>query len=133
MAGTLTIHSTGNGELTDGHSWIEYRRANSVIETYGTWGNNPVGTGNGLHKNIELVRTSEAWRTASLNDEQEVRLFAKVQEYAELGASGWSLFNPCSAFAVEAWYAATGERLRHRRYFLFSNPSTLKVTLLNKP
>lgn len=98
--------------------------------TYGTWGNDPLNMGNGLHRDIELGRQGSASRTARLNDQQEARLFAKIREYEAQGIKAWSHFRPFSAFAAEAWYVATGERLRHRNFLLVSNPSTLRVSIL---
>jgi hypothetical protein len=130
MAGTVTIYSTSDGSSLSGHSWIEFRSSAGLVTTFGTWGNDPVGSGNGLHKNIELGRTAEAAKSARLTDEQETRLMAKVREYEQKGEGGWSYFRPCSAFAADAWHAATGERLRHRNRLSISNPFTLRTAIL---
>jgi hypothetical protein len=131
MAGTVTIHSSGGRSIADGHSWIEYLSDDRTVArvTYGTWGNNPRGLGNGLHANLELGRIGQTWRSAHIDDQQVKELFAKIGEYQARGEDAWNILHPCSAFAVAAWHAATGERLRHRKFLLFSNPSTLCKSL----
>lgn len=129
MAGTLTIHSSGDGTLLSGHSWIEYQPDGGAPTTYGTWGNNPEGLGNGLHENLELGKTSDASRSAHLDDEQEQKLYAVVQQYKGKGEDGWGYLSPCSTFAEDAWEAATGEKLATRSYGIISNPSKLKDSI----
>ncbi|HET6229871.1 MAG TPA: hypothetical protein VFE05_07380 [Longimicrobiaceae bacterium] len=126
MAGTLTIHSSGDGSLLAGHSWIEYHRdGEAESTTYGTWGNNPTGKGNGLFKNLEKGRSGDASRSTLIDDEQEKRLLDTVKRYEDKGQGGWKKLNPWSGFAQDAWHSATGEKLGHRRLGI-SNPSTLK-------
>jgi hypothetical protein len=136
MAGILTIHSVGDGNLTSGHSWIDYQPDGGEDTTYGTWGNNPqdpttrVPLGNGLHTNLELGWPDDAHRSIRITDKQEKQLFAKIKDYQDTGADGWSLLWPCSAFAADAWQAATGERLADRSFGIISNPSKLKSSIL---
>jgi len=68
--------------------------------------------GNGLHENLEQNLTPDATRSAHLNDTQEGNFFNTVNQYADMGDSGWSLDNVCSGFAADAWESATGEDLR---------------------
>ncbi len=129
MAGTLTIHSSGDGTLLSGHSWVEYQPDGGTGTTYGTWGNNPRGLGNGLHTNLEQGRTGDATRSAHLTDEQEKALLKKISDYQAKGKDGWGYLSPCSTFASDAWEAGTGEKLAHRRLGVVSNPSTLKDSI----
>lgn len=129
MAGTLTINSSGDGSLLSGHSWIEYQPDGGESKTYGTWGNNPTGKdSNGLHEDLEKGRVADASRTVRLDDEQEKRLLDKIKEYRDKGQKGWGYLSPCSAFAADAWQAATGEKLAHRSGII-SNPSKLKKSI----
>lgn len=131
MAGTLTIHSSGDGSLLSGHSWIEYQPDGGAAKTYGTWGNNPLGEGsnsNGLNVDLEKGKVGDAHRSVRLNDEQEKKLFAKIEEYKGKGQKGWGYLSPCSAFAADAWKTATGEKLDHRSGII-SNPSKLKASI----
>ena len=130
MAGTLTINSSGDGSLLSGHSWIVYQPDGGNATTYGTWGNNPGGLGNGLHLNLEAGRVADASRTVRLNDDQEAKLLAKIKEYDGKGANGWGYLSPCSAFAADAWQTATGESLSDRSGII-SNPSKLKQSISN--
>ena len=129
MAGTLTIHSKGDGSIMSGHSWIEYTPDNGTTKTYGTWGNNPTGTGNGLFENLELLQSPGAMRTVHITDEQEKQLFAKIKEYKDKGKNAWGWLSPCSAFAADVWKAATGESLAHRSGII-SNPSKLRDSIV---
>lgn len=131
MAGKLTIHSSGTGEVLSGHSWIEYTPDGGETRTYGTWGNNPTDEGNGLFENLELGRASDASRTLRITDKQEQALMDKIQEYKDKGEDAWGYLNPCSGFATEAWQAATGESLSHRSAGIISNPSKLKESIVS--
>ena len=94
LAGTLTSNSSGTGEILSGPSWIEYTPDGGETKTYGTWGNNPTGEGNGLFENLELGRVSDANRSTHINDEQEKKLFDKIQEYKDfVHGKGRSLIN----------------------------------------
>lgn len=128
MAGTLTIHSSGTGELLSGHSWIEFRPDGGKATTYGTWGNNPTGQGNGLFQDLELGRPSDASRSVHLTDAQEQRLNDTVAKYRAKGTGAWGYLSPCSTFAAEAWENASGEGLSHRSGII-SNPSKLKLSI----
>ena len=131
MSGTLTIHSSGTGEVLSGHSWIEYTPDVGETKTYGTWGNNPTGDGNGLFENLELGRVSDASRSTHINDEQEKKLFDKIQEYKDKGENGWGYLTPCSSFAEDSWETATGESLPDRSWGIISNPSQLKQSIIS--
>ena len=128
MPGRLTIHSSGTGELLSGHSWIEYTSDAGETHTYGTWGNDPEGRGNGLHEDLELGRTSDASRTVTLSAEQERAMQAKIKEYRDKGEGGWGYLSPCSTFAADVWQTSTGEKLAHRSGII-SNPSKLKKSI----
>jgi hypothetical protein len=134
MAGTLTINSSGDGSLLSGHSWIEYQPDGGQAHTYGTWGNNPMGEGNGLHTDLELGMKGDVQRTTHLTDEQEKKMFAKIEDYQKKGPGGWGYLSPCSTFASDTWEAGTGEHLDNRSYGVISNPSKLKQSIeaLNK-
>ena len=131
MAGTLTINSNGAGSILSGHSWIEFTPDGGSGTSYGTWGNNPDGAGNGLLENIELKfnMVGEATRKAHLDDAQEKKLMDTVEAYRKKGDDGWQKLNPCSGFAAEAWEHATGESLSHRSGII-SNPSKLKASIV---
>jgi len=60
--------------------------------------------------------------------EQATKLFDVIARYGALGNAGWTLASPCSAFAAEAWQAATGERLAHRVAGI-STPKTLASSI----
>jgi hypothetical protein len=135
MPGTLTIHSNGagteisNGNILSGHSWIEYHKdGEAQSKCYGTWGNNPGGRGNGLHEDLEKGRPSEASASVRLTDEQETKLFAKINQYKALGSNGWQYGNPCSGIASDAFGAGSGHQLNSRTG-LISNPSQLKSSI----
>lgn len=128
MAGILTIHSSGTGDLMSGHSWIEFAPDGGPATTYGTWGNNPTGKGNGLFQDLELGRSSDASRSLRIDDAQQAKLEQTIQDYKNKGPDGWKLLNPCSGFAAEAWSNTTGQSLSHRSG-LISNPSKLKVSI----
>lgn len=128
MAGTLTIHSNSDGTLLSGHSWITYQPDGGAAVTYGTWGNNPGGLGNGLHRDLEQGFDSDVSRSTRLTDEQEKALMGKIKEYEDKGADGWGYLSPCSTFAADAWQTATGEKLQHRAKFI-STPTTLKQSI----
>ena len=128
MSGILTIHSSGTGDIMSGHSWIEFSPDGGAATTYGTWGNNPTGKGNGLFQDLELGRASDASRSVRINDVQQAKLEQTIQDYKNKGINGWVLLNPCSGFAAEAWSNATGQSLSHRSGII-SNPSKLKTSI----
>ncbi len=130
MSGTLKIHSNGSGEWLFGHSWIEFVPDKSgQAQTFGTWGNNPTGQGNGLFINLELGQKSDACRARQIDDAQETILFKKIESYRQMGGQAWSLLSPCSSFAEDIWESTTGENLRHQSV-LVSTPSRLKESIL---
>ncbi|TGY49363.1 hypothetical protein E5343_07140 [Rodentibacter caecimuris] len=132
LAGILTIYSSGDS-LLGGHSWVSYTPDGGVTTTYGTWGNNPTGQGNGLFTNLELGRSAQASRTMRLDDEAEKRFNAKVEEYRKQGASAWNYGKPCSSFARDVWNAGTNENLNSNilgGVGFISNPQTLKESII---
>ena len=134
LSGTLVINAVGthNGSSgsggRSGHAWISYTPDGGATTTYGTWGNNPMGLGNGLHENLETGRQGDATRSAYLNDEQEARLYQTIDAYQKMGENGWGYLSPCSSFASNAWENSTGEGLSP--YGPYSNPSSLKNSII---
>lgn len=137
--GTLTIYSSGthdgsagSGGLS-GHSWIAFtpevgEGQEGETVTYGTWGSDPGGSGNGLHEDLEKGRPAGSERSASLSMDQIAQLFVLINEYAGRGADGWGISYPCSTFAAEAWRAGSGEWLSP--YGPYSNPSSLLLSII---
>jgi hypothetical protein len=78
MGGILRIHTVVSSDTIFGHSWIEYCPVDGEPRTYGTWGNNPRGEGNGLLENQERNHASTHRRTAYISEEQATRLFAAI-------------------------------------------------------
>jgi hypothetical protein len=124
MAGILKIHSRAADAGRLGHSWIEYCPIDGVPMTFGTWGNNPTGQGNGLLENTEVIFKADATRSRFIDHVQEQRLFEVINAYRLRGEQAWTLLTPCSTFAAEAWEYATGEHLMHQTA-LISNPGRL--------
>lgn len=117
--------------MFDGHSWISYIPDDTgETTTYGTWGNNPTGEGNGLFENLEQGYGAQATRTVQLNDEQEASLMKTINQYKERGENAWNLLGPCSKFAQDAWESATGEYLNANTLIIVSNPETLKKSII---
>ena len=114
-AGSLTINSDSNGASsslsTSGHAWLSYTDDEGTTTTFGTWGNDPGGLGNGLHYNLESGRTSEVSRTVTLTTAQEIQLLGFVKETSERGEDAWGYFDNCAGFAVEGWELITNEDL----------------------
>jgi RHS repeat-associated protein len=135
LSGTLVINSSGPNDGffgsggVSGHSWISFTPDGGTTTTYGTWGNNPNGLGNGLHENLEAGRVAIASRTAQIDDEQEKRLKETIANTAAKGEDGWGYLTPCSSFAADAWNNATGESLSP--YGPYSNPSTLMQSIFD--
>lgn len=129
MAGILKIHSNGAGPLSAGHSWIEYSPFDGQSTTFGTWGNSPTGSGDGLLQNAEGDRKSDATRICIIDDEQQRRLFKLINAYRDRGTQAWTLLTPCSTFASEAWEQATGEHLVHQTAGV-STPSRLARSII---
>lgn len=133
MAGILKIHSRAAESGRLGHSWIEYCPIDGVPVTFGTWGNNPTGQGNGLLVDTEATFKADATRSRIIDYGQEQRLFEVINDYRRRGEQAWTLRAPCSTFAAEAWEYATGERLIHQTA-LISNPGRLvrSIAVLNR-
>jgi hypothetical protein len=130
LSGELTIYAWGTG-LFDGHAWISFTSDETgETTTYGTWGNNPNGLGNGLHENLEKGSRAEASRTVQISDEQEAALMKTIGEYKAKGEKGWTLLGPCSEFAKDAWNSATGEYLNANTAIIVNNPETLKKSII---
>jgi RHS repeat-associated protein len=135
LSGTLIINSNGTNDGSSGsgglsgHSWISYTPDGGSTTTYGTWGNNPIGLGNGLFQNLEVGRTGEATRSTHLNDDEEAQLKNIINAYRKQGDKGWKYLSPCSSFASDAWNGATGESLSP--YGPYSNPSSLKNSIID--
>jgi hypothetical protein len=129
VSGILTIHSIGYGEWLFGHSWVEFvSDQNGEVQTFGTWGNNPTGKGNGLFRNLELGRSSQESRSFHISDEQEAVFWKRIEEYSDMGAQAWTILAPCSSFVQDVWESTTGEKLSHQAV-LISNPLTLKNSI----
>jgi RHS repeat-associated protein len=127
-SGVLTIYSNGGKKITSGHSWLSYT-PNSTGEktTYGTFGNrNP----NGLYMNVEIDDSAEASRSMNINAAQENIFYSMIQKYQAKGDDAWGYLNPCSSFAADVWNAVTGESLAHQAYFIISNPTTLRDSII---
>jgi RHS repeat-associated protein len=121
FSGMLAIHANGVHGSSDvpytGHAWITFSKDGGDTHSYGTYGNNPGGNDNGLIVDWELTHLKkygalgDASRTMWITDAQEARLMKLLEKYRTLGTRGWSRNRPCSAFAHDAWLAATGESL----------------------
>jgi RHS repeat-associated protein len=136
LSGTLTICSNGANDGASGsggmsgHSWIIYTPdGSSIATTYGTWGNDPAGMGNGLHTNLEQGRQCDTSRSSHVDNNQETNLYNLLHNSLNQGESGWGYFSPCSSFASNAWNTTTGESLNP--YGPYSNPSTLGNSIIN--
>jgi RHS repeat-associated protein len=128
-SGRLEIRSSGTTGLGS-HSWIVYTPDGGKPTTYGTWGNNPTGRGNGLFTNLEAGRSSDASRAMHLNDKQEATLNSVISSYASKGEDAWKLGEPCSTFASDAWNQSTGEHL-DATLGPISNPTTLTESIIS--
>lgn len=130
MAGTLTIYAAEAvptpGDSFAGHCWIEYEPVSGPILTYGTWGNNPDGLGTGLLEKLEPGRAGVAQRSVYLDDLEEARLMKWIQQYNDKVQEGWRPRKPSSGFASDAWYTATGERLKYRGRGMSSSASLIE-------
>jgi RHS repeat-associated protein len=129
LSGWLTIYSSGTSGIGN-HSWISYTPDGDTTTTYGTWGNDPDGLGNGLLTDMELNRSSDASRSEYLNDAQEAALFKLIQKYRKEGSNAWQYSQPCSRFASDAWRAGTGESLNDN-WGPVSNPATLTESIIS--
>ncbi|MNC28446.1 hypothetical protein D3C75_766510 [compost metagenome] len=132
LSGDMTIYSSGDGgaSMMSGHSWISYTPDNGTTTTYGTWGNNPTGHGNGLFENLELSRSADATRTIHIDDIKEKELYDLIKQYKDKGNDAWKLSSPCSSFARDAWNTAANENL-NSNYGFISNPTTLKNAIID--
>jgi RHS repeat-associated protein len=119
-------------EGANGHSWISYTpddpsssSGQGATTEYSTWsGMNTRGMPGGLNENAETrigLYQPTAARFAHIDDAGEKALMRQIDRYRRVG---WSYDYPCSAFAHDAWEAATGENL-HQSYAGYSNPTSL--------
>jgi RHS repeat-associated protein len=158
LSGTLTIVSTDDGSVSssffNGHSFIIWKKDPTRIigepafysdQTYGTWGNNPNGLGDGLHMDVELdpwrklmpPPPTAATRVAHIDDAAEANLMALIQSYYAQGPGGWSHVWNCAGFAADAWKATTGEdynlrlQVDYLSYGVIMTPARLKAQLSN--
>ena len=138
FSGWLIIYSSGASPganssmgLVAGHSWISFTPNGGTTATYGTWGNNPGGRGNGLQTNLELYLEAGASRIVYLSDAEQAALMAFIMQVASMGPNGWSLTGPCSSFASAAWDAATNELLNPYGPAGLSNPTTLAASIIS--
>lgn len=139
FSGQITIYSNAGGgdssqNMVSGHSWVTYTSdGTNKTTSYGAWGNNPYGEGNGVLENVELTKgmtVSDSSRTSHIDDNHEKAMFSTIQDYKDRGSSGWMLMAPCSAFAQDAWDSATGEYL-NANTSIVNNPQTLKNSIVN--
>jgi RHS repeat-associated protein len=123
LSGTLVVCSSGTTGIGN-HAWISYTPDGGKTTTYGTWGNNPTGAGNGLFMNLELGRGADATRSAHLNDNEEKELYNIIKNYIREGQGAWTYGSACSSFAANSWNGATGEHLSPY-WGPISNPASL--------
>lgn len=71
-----------------------------------------------------------ASRTVHLNDAQEAQLNREIGRYISKGADAWGKLSPCSTFAADAWYAATGETLSPYLGQYMSDPLALRTSII---
>jgi hypothetical protein len=115
LSGILTLASSGNDSSSfgmQGHAFVAWKPDGGTnVTTYGTWGNDPNGSGNGLHVNLESGWTvpSDETREKHIDDAAEAKFMAIVTSYGNAGSSGWHTWNNCAGFAADAWLAGTGE------------------------
>jgi RHS repeat-associated protein len=134
VVGTLTISANGNDNGScwsggmSGHAWLTYAQIGESPDTYGTWGNNPRGLGNGLQIDLELGMEGEATRSRNITGAQFNIFIGELLSTALQGNGGWGYFYPCSSFAAHTWNLVTGESLNP--YGPYSNPSTLKNSII---
>jgi len=135
-SGQITIYSNGDTRPSfriDGHSWISYTpdsgKGAGVTTTYGTWGNNPYGLGNGLQRDLEQGFSAQVSRSMHIDDAAEQKLMSFIEKTDKKGDSAWTLDHPCSGFASDAWKVATGEILDANRG-PFNDPSNLKESII---
>jgi hypothetical protein len=132
--GTLTISANGEGGGLcgsgglSGHSWLTYTSNDGTVVTYGTYGNNPCGLGNGLHVDLEINIAAQASRTVVINGAQLSMLHTQLLDFVQMGQRAWGDFYPCSTFSSHIWNVVTGETLSP--YGPYSNPSSLKNAIL---
>ncbi len=127
-SGTLTISSSGTTGLGI-HSWLIFTSADGTTTTYGTWGNNPTGNGNGLFTDLELGRSGDASRTVQLDANGVAAFYTLIGQYQAQGSGAWSYSSPCSSFAANVWNSVTGESLSPY-YGPISNPTSLTNSII---
>lgn len=99
-----------------GHAWIIFRGSGPetpiAYATAGTY-SSIVGAWvfNGINFYREIYRPATAYKTVKINRQQWSSLVELIDQYVQLGEAGWTVWRNCTQFAVDAWYAATGESL----------------------
>ncbi len=99
-----------------GHAWIEFRALSPDLPvayaTAGTY-NSAVGDNvvTGINFFREVDRPASARKTVALNRSQYQNFVALINQYVAAGTQTWTPWHNCTAFAIEAWAAATGEQL----------------------
>lgn len=99
-----------------GHAWVEFRTLTADIPiayaTAGTY-NSIVGDNvvTGINFFREIYRPADIRKTITINAEQLANFVDMINQYSTLGASSWTPWHNCTAFAIDAWQAATGETL----------------------
>lgn len=99
-----------------GHAWVEFRALSSDLPvayaTAGTY-NSAVGDNvvTGINFFREADRPASARKTVALNRSQYQNFIALINQYVAAGTQTWTPWHNCTAFAIEAWAAATGEQL----------------------
>jgi|GEM_PF-6812093 len=121
IVGELTLAvdrpAPGTTLLEDvGHAWIEFRaavaQAPTPYATLGTYSGLLLnGAQGGLNIDREFARSADAIKTMPLDAAGLNRVLAVVASYQAAGDSAWTIMHNCTAFATEAWYAASGEFL----------------------
>lgn len=137
LSGSLTIVALGNDSSSfgiGGHAFLIWMKDGAAkATTYGTWGNNPRGRGDGLLEGEELVGytdvPSDCTREKHIGDAAEENLMSLIQRYQDQGSDGWSNFRNCAYFAADAWMAATREDFLTlmKRDYLLNLPSPTKL------
>ena len=99
-----------------GHAWIEFRALTPDVPiayaTAGTY-NSIVGDNvvTGINFFREIYRPADIRKTIPINAEQLAAFIDMINQYVSLGTSSWTPWHNCTAFAIDAWQAATGETL----------------------
>jgi RHS repeat-associated protein len=127
LEGFLTIHASSGFVLGSVHSWLEYNKTGgSGPQTWGTFGNDPYGKGNGLHSNLELGQTGDVTRTLYISDRQEFNLLEIINNIQGEGENAWEIDRNCSFFSSDVWNQVTHEDLNPLNNWNIPTPAALK-------